>query len=80
MVNATGLWQAYLEFEPSAVRHVKSVEAQTSSRWCGVEIRRGGVPAQVSSSSLSLDHGSNLRDSAKLIKIEIYEINHSLAC
>ncbi|GFV74809.1 hypothetical protein TNCV_1040471 [Trichonephila clavipes] len=31
---------------------VKSVEAQTSSRWCSVE-------AQVSSSSL--DHGSELR-------------------
>ncbi|GFX89770.1 hypothetical protein TNCV_3712021 [Trichonephila clavipes] len=22
--------------------HVKSVDAQTSSRWCGVEVRRGG--------------------------------------
>ncbi|GFW64090.1 uncharacterized protein TNCV_707951 [Trichonephila clavipes] len=32
--------------------------AQTSSRWCGVVVRRG-VPAQVSSSSL--DHGSNFR-------------------
>ncbi|GFS79949.1 uncharacterized protein TNCV_750911 [Trichonephila clavipes] len=33
--------------------------AQTSSRWCGVAVRRGGVPAQVSSSSL--DHGSKSR-------------------
>ncbi|GFU71458.1 uncharacterized protein TNCV_2378451 [Trichonephila clavipes] len=33
--------------------------AQTSSRWCGVVVRRGGVPAQVSFSSL--DHGSKLR-------------------
>ncbi|GFU85319.1 uncharacterized protein TNCV_2386241 [Trichonephila clavipes] len=32
--------------------------AQTSSRWCGVVVRRG-VPAQVSSSSL--DHCSKLR-------------------
>ncbi|GFW73103.1 uncharacterized protein TNCV_832221 [Trichonephila clavipes] len=33
--------------------------AQTSSRWCGV-VRRGGVPAQVTSCS-SLDPGSRLR-------------------
>ncbi|GFW75522.1 uncharacterized protein TNCV_4427051 [Trichonephila clavipes] len=33
--------------------------AQTSSRWCGVVVRRGEVPAQVSSTSL--DHGSKLR-------------------
>ncbi|GFX77527.1 hypothetical protein TNCV_4025771 [Trichonephila clavipes] len=36
--------------------HVKSVE--TSSRWCGVVVRRG-LPAQ--GSSTSLDHGSKLR-------------------
>ncbi|GFX01187.1 copia protein [Trichonephila clavipes] len=36
--------------------HVKSVEAQTASRRCGVGVRRGGVPASAS----SLDHGSNL--------------------
>ncbi|GFU21319.1 putative RNA-directed DNA polymerase from transposon BS [Trichonephila clavipes] len=30
--------------------------AETSSRWCGVVVTRGGVPAQVSSTSL--DHGS----------------------
>ncbi|GFX95615.1 hypothetical protein TNCV_4826291 [Trichonephila clavipes] len=37
------------EFQPSAAEdppyrgamRVKSVEAQTSSRWCGVEVRRG---------------------------------------
>ncbi|GFY18484.1 uncharacterized protein TNCV_2397111 [Trichonephila clavipes] len=33
--------------------------AETFSRWCGVVVRRGGVPAQVSSTSL--DHGSKLR-------------------
>ncbi|GFU73107.1 uncharacterized protein TNCV_1353981 [Trichonephila clavipes] len=33
--------------------------AETSSRWCGVVVKRGGVPAQVSSTSL--DHGSKLR-------------------
>ncbi|GFX85975.1 hypothetical protein TNCV_3719191 [Trichonephila clavipes] len=38
--------------------HVKYVEAQTSSHWCGVEVRTG-VPAQVS--SYSLDQGSKLR-------------------
>ncbi|GFV87971.1 hypothetical protein TNCV_782511 [Trichonephila clavipes] len=32
--------------------------AETSSRWCGMVVRRG-VPAQVSSTSL--DHGSKLR-------------------
>ncbi|GBM46653.1 hypothetical protein AVEN_274150-1 [Araneus ventricosus] len=32
--------------------HVKSyVVGQTSSQWCGVEVRRGGVPPQVWSSS-----------------------------
>ncbi|GFW67763.1 cell growth-regulating nucleolar protein [Trichonephila clavipes] len=36
--------------------HVKSVE----SRWCGVVVRRRGVPAQVSSTSL--DHGSKLHE------------------
>ncbi|GFU76187.1 hypothetical protein TNCV_4565861 [Trichonephila clavipes] len=39
--------------------HVKSVEAQTTSRWCEVEVMRTVAPAQVSFSSL--DHGSNLR-------------------
>ncbi|GFW63789.1 uncharacterized protein TNCV_3743971 [Trichonephila clavipes] len=33
--------------------------AETSFRRCGVVVRRGGVPAQVSSTSL--DHGSKLR-------------------
>ncbi|GFV68803.1 uncharacterized protein TNCV_1969751 [Trichonephila clavipes] len=32
--------------------------AETSSRWCGVVVRRG-MPTQVSSTSL--DHGSKLR-------------------
>ncbi|GFX37163.1 uncharacterized protein TNCV_199141 [Trichonephila clavipes] len=35
------------------------LRAVTSSRWCGVVVRKGGVPAQVSSTSL--DHGSKLR-------------------
>ncbi|GFX54081.1 uncharacterized protein TNCV_2337171 [Trichonephila clavipes] len=35
------------------------LRAETSSRWCGVVVRRG-VPDQVSSTSL--DHGSKLRD------------------
>ncbi|GFW15564.1 uncharacterized protein TNCV_4657041 [Trichonephila clavipes] len=33
--------------------------AETSSGWCGVVVRTGGVPAQVSPTSL--DHGSKLR-------------------
>ncbi|GFX19040.1 uncharacterized protein TNCV_323441 [Trichonephila clavipes] len=36
--------------------------AETSSSWCGVVVRRGGVPGQVSSPSL--DHGSKLRSPA----------------
>ncbi|GFX33489.1 uncharacterized protein TNCV_1006501 [Trichonephila clavipes] len=35
------------------------LRAQTSSCWCGVVVRRGGVPAQATSSSL--DHGSKLQ-------------------
>ncbi|GFU65515.1 hypothetical protein TNCV_634381 [Trichonephila clavipes] len=27
--------------------HVKSVDVQTSSRWCGIEIRRGGANSGV---------------------------------
>ncbi|GFV19440.1 hypothetical protein TNCV_3663731 [Trichonephila clavipes] len=48
VVQVTDLWLACHEFEPSTAEdpscrgamHVKSVEAQTSSRWCGVEVRR----------------------------------------
>ncbi|GFU34636.1 uncharacterized protein TNCV_1993551 [Trichonephila clavipes] len=49
---------------PLKIRHVGQrctlnlSRAETSSRWCGVVVRRG-VPAQVSSTSL--DHGSKLR-------------------
>ncbi|GFU77501.1 uncharacterized protein TNCV_3498741 [Trichonephila clavipes] len=32
--------------------------AETSSRWCGVVVRRGGASSGVAT---SLDHGSNLR-------------------
>ncbi|GFX17928.1 hypothetical protein TNCV_2293761 [Trichonephila clavipes] len=48
---ATWMWR----FEPSttkdppcrAAMHVKSVEAETSSRWCGVVVRRGGASSGV---------------------------------
>ncbi|GFT63688.1 hypothetical protein TNCV_871141 [Trichonephila clavipes] len=68
MVKVTDSWAACHEFESSTpenlpckgVMHVKSVEAEKSSRWWGVKVWRWGVPAQVSSSSL--DHGSKLRD------------------
>ncbi|GFV10241.1 hypothetical protein TNCV_3661931 [Trichonephila clavipes] len=58
VVKVTVSWPACHEFEPSAAEdpmsrgamHVKSVEAQTSSRCCGSYERDG--PAQVSSSSL----------------------------
>ncbi|GFW11823.1 hypothetical protein TNCV_4100351 [Trichonephila clavipes] len=58
--------------------HVKSIEAQTSSHWCGEEVKTG-VPAQVSSSSL--DHGSKLRFVAKSHRVaEQSDINcHSLS-
>ncbi|GFW40563.1 hypothetical protein TNCV_4823991 [Trichonephila clavipes] len=42
--------------------HVKSVEVLRSFHWCGVEIKTGEGPAQVSFSSL--DHGSKLREPA----------------
>ncbi|GFX19241.1 hypothetical protein TNCV_3013851 [Trichonephila clavipes] len=35
------------------------ISSSSSTRWCGVVVRRGEVPAQVSSTSL--DHGSKLR-------------------
>ncbi|GFV44666.1 uncharacterized protein TNCV_212201 [Trichonephila clavipes] len=43
--------------------------AQTSSRWCGVVVRRGSVTAQVSSTSF--DHSSKLRgpSSKALVKL-----------
>ncbi|GFW22812.1 uncharacterized protein TNCV_2380271 [Trichonephila clavipes] len=50
---------------PLKTRHVGQrctlnlLRAETSSSWCGVVVRRGGVPAQVSSTSL--DHDSKLR-------------------
>ncbi|GFV24810.1 transposable element Tcb2 transposase [Trichonephila clavipes] len=50
----------YTAFYGEKVCHVKSVEAQTSSRWCGVEVKRGKT---VWVSSLSLDHGSKLQGS-----------------
>ncbi|GFX29017.1 hypothetical protein TNCV_3030601 [Trichonephila clavipes] len=67
MAKVTYSWSACHEFEPSTVEdpqcrgtmHVTFVEAQISSRRCGVEVRKG-VPAEVSSSLL--DHGLKLRD------------------
>ncbi|GFT30560.1 hypothetical protein TNCV_4287021 [Trichonephila clavipes] len=49
VVKVTDSWPACHEFEPSTTEHppcttalrVKSVEAQTPTRWSGVEIRRG---------------------------------------
>ncbi|GFX34582.1 uncharacterized protein TNCV_3658201 [Trichonephila clavipes] len=38
------------------------LRAQMFSRWCGLVVRRGGVQAQTT--SLSLDHGSKLRNSS----------------
>ncbi|GFY00250.1 hypothetical protein TNCV_4710521 [Trichonephila clavipes] len=38
--------------------HVKFVQAHTSSRWCGVEVRRGGVSSGV---SLDIEYSSELR-------------------
>ncbi|GFV47242.1 hypothetical protein TNCV_4828981 [Trichonephila clavipes] len=49
VVKVTDSWQACHESEGSTtenppcrgVMHVESAEAQTSSSWCGVEVRRG---------------------------------------
>ncbi|GFT09372.1 hypothetical protein TNCV_5062381 [Trichonephila clavipes] len=43
--------------------------AQTSSRWCGVEMRRGRLPDQVSSSSL--DHDSKGRGASPKVLVEL---------
>ncbi|GFW18298.1 hypothetical protein TNCV_4008371 [Trichonephila clavipes] len=65
VVKLTDSWPACHEFK--LTRRVGEQctlnlsRAQTSSRWCNVEVRRG-VPAHVSSSSLY--RGSKLRDSA----------------
>ncbi|GFV61258.1 uncharacterized protein TNCV_891051 [Trichonephila clavipes] len=50
---------------------VKSVEAETSSRWSVVEVRRG-VPVHVSPSSL--DHGSKLRDLSPIAFVQLYAL------
>ncbi|GFY10649.1 hypothetical protein TNCV_2194701 [Trichonephila clavipes] len=55
VVTVTQSWPACHEFEsksseaPSCrgAMHVKSVEAQTSSRWCSVEVRRGCASSDV---------------------------------
>ncbi|GFX34062.1 hypothetical protein TNCV_912631 [Trichonephila clavipes] len=50
VVKVSDWWQVYQEFEPGTVEdpplqrrvmHTKNVEAQTFSRWCGVEVERG---------------------------------------
>ncbi|GFU50373.1 hypothetical protein TNCV_4240801 [Trichonephila clavipes] len=45
LVKVTDSWLACHEFEPRPAEsplHVKSVEAQMNSRWCCVEVSRGG--------------------------------------
>ncbi|GFU53437.1 uncharacterized transposon-derived protein F54H12.3 [Trichonephila clavipes] len=49
--------------------------AEMSSRWCGVVVRRGGVPAQVSSTSL--DHGSKLRGPSPKALVQLNSIEES---
>ncbi|GFT84695.1 hypothetical protein TNCV_2767121 [Trichonephila clavipes] len=61
VVKVTDSWPTCHEFEPSTTEDPScsgrwTVEAETSSRWCGME---DGVPAQVSFSSL--DPSSKLR-------------------
>ncbi|GFT44906.1 hypothetical protein TNCV_463191 [Trichonephila clavipes] len=50
VVKVSDSWQVHQEFEPGIVEdpplqrrlmHTKNVEAQTSSRWCGVEVEGG---------------------------------------
>ncbi|GFY02663.1 hypothetical protein TNCV_3505431 [Trichonephila clavipes] len=68
VLKVTDSWPVCQEFEPSTAEHppcregmqVKSIEAQTSSRCCSVEVSRGSVPAKVSFSSL--DDDSKLQD------------------
>ncbi|GFV24527.1 uncharacterized protein TNCV_814111 [Trichonephila clavipes] len=52
--------------------------AEMSSRWCGVVVRRGGVPAQVSSTSL--DHGPKCPRVAEQcdVNIKSNQINPSI--
>ncbi|GFW64719.1 hypothetical protein TNCV_701221 [Trichonephila clavipes] len=49
--------------------HVKSVETQTSSRWCGGKVKKG-VPAQVLTSSP--DHFSKLRGPSPIAQVQLY--------
>ncbi|GFX73837.1 hypothetical protein TNCV_4291531 [Trichonephila clavipes] len=51
---------------------VKSIKAQTSSRWCGAEVRRGGGPVQVSFSSF--DHGSKLRSPLQIAILQLFSV------
>ncbi|GFU59601.1 hypothetical protein TNCV_3185721 [Trichonephila clavipes] len=65
VVKVTESWLACHELKPCSIEdppcwglmHIKYVEAQMFSRWCGIKVRRGVVPDQV----LSSDHGSKLR-------------------
>ncbi|GFT76078.1 uncharacterized protein TNCV_1255601 [Trichonephila clavipes] len=61
---------------PRGQMHSKYVEAQTFSRWCGVEVKRG-MPAQVSSSSL--DHGSKFRGPSPRANMQLYTTRGHLA-
>ncbi|GFU20162.1 hypothetical protein TNCV_2557521 [Trichonephila clavipes] len=56
VVKVTNSWLACYEFDlvplkihhvERAAAHIKSVEAQTPSRWCGAEVRRGGASSGV---------------------------------
>ncbi|GFV45034.1 hypothetical protein TNCV_907811 [Trichonephila clavipes] len=55
VVKITDSWPACHDFEPSTAEdtpcrgavHIKSVDAQTSSHWCGVEVTRGGSSSGV---------------------------------
>ncbi|GFV23855.1 hypothetical protein TNCV_960491 [Trichonephila clavipes] len=66
VVKVTDSWPACHEFEPSineklpcrGEMYVKSVKAQRSFRWCGLEVRRGGTSSGVIQ---SFDHGSKFK-------------------
>ncbi|GFW13640.1 hypothetical protein TNCV_1211061 [Trichonephila clavipes] len=62
-------WPVCHEFEPSTVEdppcrgamHVKPFEAQTSSRWCGVEVIRGGFQLRHRSRHLTVVQNYEVR-------------------
>ncbi|GFV04049.1 uncharacterized protein TNCV_916731 [Trichonephila clavipes] len=68
-VKVTDSWSACPEFDPSIAEdqpckgamYVKSVEAQTSSRWCGVKIRRGKYQLRYRPRHLTMDQNYEIR-------------------